>query len=67
MAKVTILIEPEAEHEGEFGHRTLTARENVVTLDQLVDTYRYAAKGAGWRVDRVGAVLDGGPEFWGEI
>ena len=66
MATVTITITPEADHEGDFGWNTVITRENVVTLDQLVDTYLYAAKGAGWDVDRVGAVLDKGPEFWGE-
>lgn len=64
MPKVTILIEPE--FEGDKTHVTIIAKEEVYTLDQLVDLYTYAAKGAGWYVDKIGAVVDENTEFWGE-
>ena len=66
MAKVTILIEPEYDHEGDYSHTTMITQENVVTLNQLVDVYLYAAKGSSWEVERIGAVNDAGFEFWGE-
>jgi len=64
MPKVTILIEPE--FEGDAHHTTVVAKEGIETLDQLVDLYAYAAKGAGWYVKMVGAVADDNIEFWGE-
>ena len=66
MAKVTILIEPEGEHEGDYGHTTMIKKENVVTLNQLVDVYLYATKGGSWEAERIGAVNGVGLEFWGE-
>ena len=66
MAKVTVLIEPEDQYEGDYGHTTMASRTGVVSLDQLVDIYRYAANGAGWEVDGVGVVTKSGFEFWGE-
>ena len=62
MAKVTILIE----HESDYGHTTVIKKENVLTLNQLVDVYLYAAKGSSWEVERIGAVNEAGFEFWGE-
>ena len=66
MSKVTILIEPEEEHEGSYGHTTLVTKEGIVTLNQLVDLYTYATSGAGWYVDKIGAVVNENIEFWGE-
>jgi len=66
MAKVTILIEPEEEHEGEYGHTTMVTKENVVTINKLLDVYLYATRGGSWEVERIGAVTEHGQEFWGE-
>ena len=66
MAKVTIFIEPEEEHEGEHGHTTMVTKENVVTLNKLLDVYLYATKGGSWDVEHIGAVTKDGLEYWGE-
>ena len=56
MAKVTIMIEPEEDHEGEFGYTLRNVQENVVCLDQLNALYTNAARGAGWIVEELGEV-----------
>ena len=54
MAKVTIIITPEEDHEGEFGYTSTYTQENVVYLDQLNALYTNAARGAGWIVEELG-------------
>ena len=54
MAKVTILIEPEDEHEGDCGHKVFMEKHNVVFLDELVQFYSDAAKGSGWIFNELG-------------
>ena len=54
MAKVTILIEPEDEHEGEYDHKVAMTKANVVLLDDLVQFYSDAAKGSGWVFNELG-------------
>jgi len=56
MAKVTIMIEPEEDHEGEFGYTSMYTQENVVYLDQLNFLYTQAARGAGWNLEKLGEV-----------
>jgi len=56
MAKVTITIEPEEDHEGEFGYTSMYTQENVVFLEQLNALYTNAARGAGWIVEELGEV-----------
>ena len=56
MAKVTIMIEPEEDHESEFGYTSYYTQENVVYLDQLNALYTNAARGAGWIVEELGEV-----------
>jgi len=56
MAKVTIMIEPEEDHEGEFGYTSMYTQENVVFLDQLTSLYTQAARGAGWHLEELGEV-----------
>ena len=48
MAKVTIYITPEEDNEGSYGHTIIMTKDNVVLLDDLVQFYEDAAKGAGW-------------------
>ena len=56
MAKVTIIIEPEEENEGEFGYTTMLTQENVVFLYQLNMLFTNAARGRGWIVEELGEV-----------
>ena len=56
MAKVSILIEPDEDHEGEFGYTSYYTQENVVFLEQLNALYANAARGAGWIVEELGEV-----------
>ena len=53
MAKVTILIEPEDNNEGAYGHITLVVKENVVTTGDLECIFQKATAGGGWIVDKV--------------
>jgi len=68
--KVTVTIEPEMETEGEFGSTISAIKTGVISLNQLVDVYLDAARGAGWSVDQIGAIkkVPYGEdfEFWGE-
>jgi len=50
MAKVTIIIEPEEENEGTFGHTAFFEKENVVTTEDVLDLFSYAARGGGWYI-----------------
>ena len=63
--KVSVMIEPEEKNEGEYGATVAVIKENVVSLNQLVEVYLMAAKGAGWYVDDIVAYA-GAQEFNGD-
>ena len=56
MAKVTIIIEPEEENEGEFGYTTMLTQDGVVFLDQINTLFTNAARAGGWVVEELGEV-----------
>lgn len=56
MAKVTIIIEPEEENEGEFGYTTMLTQDGVVFLDQINTLFTNAARAGGWIVEELGEV-----------
>jgi hypothetical protein len=62
--KVTVVMEPEEANEGDFGCTVMVSKSDVLLLDQLMDVYLTASKGAGWHVENVGA-YNGKAEFWG--
>ena len=68
--KVTVMIEPEEETEGEFGSTIVATKTGVFHLNSLVDVYLSATRGAGWDVESIGAITKTScgknVEFWGE-
>lgn len=58
MSKVTILIEPEDENGGIYGHTTVVMKGDVVTTEDLASVFLHAALGAGWLIDGVDLYTD---------